>query len=92
MKVQIVMPSINLWNKYVKDALISVQEAMVSAKTHGIDCRLLFIDNASTDETKAEAGKMVSDLFSHVRNEERLGFQKSVNFGVNDGFERGLKN
>lgn len=90
MKIQIVMPSINLWNKYTRQAIESVQIAMVRAKEHSIDCRLLFIDNASTDETKIEAGKMVSSVFSHKRNEERWGFQKSVNFGVNDAFERGF--
>lgn len=91
MKIQIVIPSVNLWNKYTKQAIQSVQEAMVYAKGHGIDCRILLIDNASTDETKVEAGKMVSNLFSHMRNEERWGFQRSVNTGVNDGFERGYE-
>lgn len=89
MKVQIILPSVNLWDKYARQAIESIQVAMVRAKEHKIDCRLLFIDNASTDNTKIEAGKMVSDLFSHVRNEERWGFQKSVNFGINDAFERG---
>jgi GT2 family glycosyltransferase len=87
-KVQIIMPAINLWAKYTKAAIDSVNRAMVRAKAHGIETRLLFIDNASTDETKDEAGKMVSDLFCHKRNEERWGFQKSVNYGINDAFER----
>lgn len=90
MKIQIVVPAINLWEKYTKAALDSVSEAMMRAKAHGIDCRVLFIDNASTDQTKIEAGKLVSELFSHKRNEERWGFQKSVNYGVNDAFERGF--
>lgn len=89
MKLQIIIPAINLWDKYSKPCIQSVQEAMVYAKKHGIDCRILFIDNASTDNTRDEAGKMVSDLFCHHRNEERWGFQKSVNFGVNDAWERG---
>lgn len=89
MKVQIVIPGINLWEKYSKPCIDSVLEAMVYAKKHGVDCRILFIDNASTDETSQEAGKMVSDIFCHQRNEERWGFQKSVNFGVNDAWERG---
>jgi GT2 family glycosyltransferase len=63
---------------------------MVHAKAHSIDSRLLLIDNASTDETKEEASKMVSELFAHKRNEDRWGFQKSVNYGVNDAFERGF--
>ncbi len=83
------MPSINLWKKYTKPAIESVNEAMVRAKAHGIDCRFLLIDNASTDETNTEASKMVGELFAYVQNKERWGFQKSVNFGVHDGFERG---
>lgn len=90
MKIQIVLPTINLWTKYTRNAIESIQIAMVRAKEHHIDCRLLLIDNASTDETVIEAGKMVSDVFSHKRNEERWGFQKSVNYGVKDAFERGF--
>lgn len=84
------MPCINLWEKYTKPAIESINTAMVAATKHQIDTRLLLIDNASTDETKVEAGKMVSNVFSHKRNEERWGFQKSVNYGVNDAFERGF--
>lgn len=90
MKVQVVMPAINLWRKYSLPAIESVEAAMVYAKQKGIETRLLFIDNASTDETKAEAGARVNEHFSHKRNEERWGFQRSVNYGVNDGFERGF--
>lgn len=89
MKVQVIVPAINLWEKYSKGCIESIQVAMMRAKKHGIESRLLFIDNASTDETSEEASKMVSDLFCHQRNEERWGFQKSVNFGVNDAWERG---
>src|SRR5579872_6052989 len=88
MKVQIIIPTINLWNKYTKFAIESVQTAMVYAKKHNIDCRLLLIDNASTDETKTEASKMVNELFSHKRNEERWGFQRSINYGITDAFDR----
>lgn len=90
MKIQLVMPSINLWEKYTRPAIDSAIEAMMRAKSHGIDCRFLLIDNASSDQTKDEAGKRVSEIFSHKRNEERWGFQRSVNFGVNDAFERGF--
>lgn len=89
MKIQIVIPAINLWNKYTKQCIESLETAMVQASKHSISARILLIDNASTDETKIEAGKKVSDTFSHKRNEERWGFQRSVNFGINDGFERG---
>ena len=89
MKIQIVMSSINLWAKYTKPAIESVNEAMVRAKAHGIDCHLLLIDNASTDNTATEAIKMVSELFTYRRNTERWGFQKSANFGINEGFKQG---
>jgi GT2 family glycosyltransferase len=91
MNIAIVMPAINLWDKYSKDAIESVDTAMMRAKEHGIDSRLLFIDNASTDNTSEEAGKRVSTLFAHQRNERRWGFQESVNFGVHDGFQRGFE-
>lgn len=82
MKVQIVIPAINLWNKYTKPAIDSVKTKH--------DYRILLIDNASTDETLVEAGKLVSDTFSHKRNEERWSCTKSWNYGVNDAFERGF--
>jgi len=89
-KVQIVMPAINLWKKYTLPAIESVEAAMVYAQKHGIECRFVLVDNASTDETKVEAGKRVGERFSHKRNEDRWGFQRSVNYGVNDAWERGM--
>ena len=89
MKIFVVMPVINLWNFYTKPAIESVNEAMMRAKAHNIDCRFLLIDNASTDETKTEANQMISELFEYKRNEERWGFQRSVNFGINNGFKNG---
>ena len=89
MKMLIVVPCINLWDKYTKPALDSIQAAMVRAKEKGVDARILLIDNASTDKTKEEAEKMVGELFAYQRNEERWGFQKSVNYGVNRGFREG---
>jgi GT2 family glycosyltransferase len=64
-------------------------DAMVRAKDHDIDAHLILIDNKSTDETQTEASKRNNDLFFYQRNEERWGFQKSVNFGVKYGFEHG---
>ena len=87
MKVEIVIMSINLWSKYTKRAVDSIMDAMVSAKKHNIDSHIILIDNASTDNTKVEAEKIASDLLYYKRNEERWGFQKSVNFGVTFGIE-----
>lgn len=89
MKVEIVIPVINLWQNYTKPAIDSVMTAMVRAKAHGIDSHIILIDNASTDQTKDEAPKLNPELLYYQRNEERWGFQKSVNFGANYGFEHG---
>jgi GT2 family glycosyltransferase len=89
MKMQIVIPCINLWAKYTRSCVDSLNAAMAAASARGVETRLLLIDNASTDETSKEASKIVSDVFGYQRNEERWGFQKSVNFGVNDAWTRG---
>lgn len=80
-KVQIVITSINLWEKYTKPCIDSIKTKY--------DHRILLIDNGSTDETKEEAGKLVSNTFSHHRNEQAWCCAKSWNFGVKDAFERG---
>lgn len=89
MKVEIVIPCINLWKRYTKQCVDSVMDAMMRAKDHGIECQVILIDNASTDETQAEASIMEGPLFHYQRNNERWGFQKSVNFGVNYGLQNG---
>ncbi len=82
-KVQIVIPSINLWNSYTKPCIDSIKTKH--------DYRILLIDNKSDDETKTEASKLVSDKFCHHRNEERWSCAKSWNFGIKDAFERGYE-
>jgi len=89
MKVEIIVPCINLWRKYTKACIDSLMDAMVRAKAHGIDAHIILIDNASTDETKVEGAKFNADLLFYQRNEQRWGFQKSVNFGVKYGMEHG---
>ena len=81
MKIQIVIPAINLWSKYTKPCIDSIKTKH--------EYRILLIDNGSADETKIEAGKMVSNTFSHHRNEEAWSCAKSWNFGIRDGFDRG---
>jgi GT2 family glycosyltransferase len=91
MKVEIIVPSINLWTTYTKQCIDSLMDAMMRAKSHDIDCHLILIDNASIDETEVEASKMESLLFHYHRNSDRWGFQKSVNFGMTYGFEHGAE-
>lgn len=86
-KVAIIIPCINLWNKYTKPCIDSVVAAC-----EGLDYRILLIDNASTDETSVEAGKLVSNTFAHQRNELMWGCAESWNFGVKDAFTRGFDN
>lgn len=80
-KIQIIIPAINLWNKYTKNCINSIKTKY--------EHRILLIDNGSTDETKEEAGKLVSNNFAHKRNEETWGCAKSWNYGIKDAFERG---
>ncbi len=82
-KIQIIIPCINLWFKYTKPCIDSIKTKY--------DYRILLIDNGSTDETKIEAGKLVSNIFSHHRNEEPWSCAKSWNFGIKDAFERGYE-
>jgi len=89
MKVEIIVPTINLWSKYTHQCIDSLMDAMMRAKEHNIDCHLTLIDNASTDETVVEAPKLNNSLFLYIRNEDRWGFQKSVNTGINEGIKMG---
>ena len=82
MKVAIIIPSINLWNQYTKPCIDSIKTSH--------NYRILLIDNASTDETLVEAGKLVSDTFSHRRNNVRLSCAQSWNMGIKDAWERGF--
>ncbi len=87
--IQIVIPSINLWTKYTKNCIESVVRSSEHAK---VKYRILLIDNASIDETLQEAGKMVSETFSHHRSSVIMSFAESVNIGIKDAFEvRGAK-
>lgn len=76
------MPAINLWSKYTLPAINSIKTKY--------EYRIMLIDNASTDETITEAGKLVSNTFAHVRNSDRFGCAKSWNLGVKDAFDRGF--
>lgn len=95
-KVGIVMPCINLWDKYTKPAFETVAPAMGKAIGFtGFEMHFLLIDNGSTDATRTEGQKINSGIsnvctFAYHRNEEMWGFQKSVNFGVKYFFDKGF--
>ena len=80
-KVQIIVPTINLWAKYTKPCIDSIKTKY--------EHRILLIDNGSTDETVVEASKLVSNTFAHKRNEDRWGCAQSWNYGIQDAFDRG---
>ena len=81
MKIGIVILGINLWDRYTKPCIDSIKTSH--------DYRIVFVDNGSTDNTKEEAGKLVSEKFAHKRNEENWGCQKSWNYAINDSWEKG---
>jgi hypothetical protein len=85
MRVQIIIPAINLWTKFSKDCIESVVKAC-----EGLEYRIMFIDNNSFDETLVEAGKLVSSTFSHYRSPIRMGCAESWNVGVKDAIARGF--
>lgn len=88
MRLGIVMPTINLWNKYTKPALDSVMPAV-----QGIKCEILLVDNASTDETKTDAvfyANHSSVAMKVHRNEQMWSFSKTVNFGANYFLDKGF--
>lgn len=80
-KVGVVIPSINLWAKFTKPCIDSVKTKY--------DYRIVLVDNGSTDETREEAGKLVSATFTHKRNEQNVGCQGAWNYGIKDSFEHG---
>ena len=82
--VAIIIPVINLWDTFTKKCIDSVISACAN-----LNHRILLIYNASTDNTKEEAGKLVSATFAHKRNEESWSVSKSWNYGIKDAFERG---
>lgn len=81
MKIGIVIPVINLWVRYTKTCLDSIKTKY--------DTRIVLVDNASTDETREEAPKLVNDSFIHRRNEENIGASASWNWGIRDCFDKG---
>jgi GT2 family glycosyltransferase len=81
MKIQVIIPAINLWSKYTKPCIDSIKSKH--------ELRIFLINNGSTDETKVEAPKLVSDRFAHHRNEVAWSCAKSWNFGVKDAWEHG---
>lgn len=80
-KVKIIIPCINLWSKYTKPCIDSIKSKY--------DWSILIIDNASSDETKIESAKIISDKIQYKRNDEIWSCAKSWNYGINEAFKEG---
>jgi GT2 family glycosyltransferase len=81
MKLQIVIPLLNLWSRYTLPCLASIRTS--------IEHRVVVVDNASTDETQQEACKRVNERFVYHRNPTNLGVARVWNDGCRDAFDNG---
>ena len=81
MKLQIVIPVLNLWQQYTLPCIASIKTSF--------EHRILLIDNGSTDETNVEARALVGPSFTYHRNGSNLGVSRAWNDGIQDGFEHG---
>jgi GT2 family glycosyltransferase len=81
MNLAIVIPCMNLWRRYTRPCLDSLNA--------GYPHRIILVDNGSTDETCEEAGRLVGPSFQHRRYETNSGTARSWNYGIADGFEKG---
>jgi hypothetical protein len=80
-KIGIVIPCIDLWDKYTKPCLESIKTKY--------PYQVVLIDNNSHDNTHFEATNMVGENFVYQRNNENWGCQKSWNFGADKCFDDG---
>ena len=78
MKIGVVIPCINLWQKYTQPALESIKSKH--------ELYFVLVDNGSDDITKVEATKRISDNFHYKRNDMNWGVAKSWNYGALDCF------
>jgi GT2 family glycosyltransferase len=80
-KLQIVIPLLNLWDTYTAPCLASIRASF--------DHRVVVIDNGSTDETSEMAQRRVSASFIYHRNPCNLGVARVWNDGIRDAFANG---
>jgi GT2 family glycosyltransferase len=81
MKLQIVIPVLNLWQRYTLPCIESIRTAM--------EHRVVVIDNGSTDDTETQARRRVCDTFTYHRNGKNLGAARVWNDGARDAFSNG---
>ena len=80
-KVAVVIPCINLWDKYTKPAIESLQSV------HELD--IIVVDNGSTDMTQHEASLLVAEgkIGCYIRNPKNEGVSHSWNQGTRKALE-----
>jgi GT2 family glycosyltransferase len=81
MKLAIAIPCLNLWNLHTKPCLSSIR----TSHPH----RIVLVDNGSTDETRTEASRLVSEAFVYRRNESNSGTCKAWNWALWNSFGNG---
>jgi GT2 family glycosyltransferase len=81
MKLQIVIPLLNLWERFTAPCLESICAS--------VDHRVVVIDNGSTDETRAMAERRAGPRFVYHRNPCNLGVARVWNDGIRDAFRNG---
>ncbi len=80
-KIAVVIPVINLWDKYTKRTLESI-------KSEDNELIFIIIDNNSIDKTKEEAEKRQGENFVYIRNDKNIGVASSWNLGIKKGIEK----
>jgi GT2 family glycosyltransferase len=78
MKIGIVMPTVNNWQKFTRPMIDSIKSKH--------DLYFVIVDNASTDNTEVEAMKFVNDSFHYKKNTENVGCSIAWNYGIRDCF------
>ena len=89
-KILVVVPVLNLWDRYTKPCLESILKSVIN-----VPMEILIIDNASTDGTEDKYKQFSIDRlgyynFHYIKNETNKGCASGWNQGVKFGLENGF--
>lgn len=91
-KILVVMPCINLWDRYSKQCLDSLVKSILN-----VQLEILLIDNGSNDGTEQKYQEYISKFatdkqseFHYIKNENNIGCGAGWNQGVKFGLENGF--
>jgi len=82
LKVGVVIPCINLWERYTIPAINSL-------KSEQNELYVVVVDNGSTDITQQAARALISPTFGYIRNNTNLGCPTAWNQGTKKCIEEG---